>query len=166
MTLDGPALQRAKAVALRYLAASARTEAQLRARLEKDGLGAPADAVVEWLRQLRYLDDDAYARSRARALVASGRLGPRVAERRLQRAGIEAGVARAAVAGALSEEVPGGELALCRALAERRARGTPLAGLDARARGRLARFLLGRGFSSAAVARVLGGFEDRDLDEP
>jgi regulatory protein len=165
MKADEPPLQRARAVALRYLAAAARTEVQLRARLKKAELAEHADAVVEWLRELRYLDDGAYASGRARTLVASGRLGPRVAERRLQKAGIAPGAARAAVAGALAEEAPGGEAAMCRALAERRARGTPLDRLDARARGRLARFLLGRGFSGAAVARTLGGFDDRDLEE-
>jgi regulatory protein len=153
-------------VAVRYLAAAARTERQVRARLEKAELSGQADAVVAWLRELRYLDDDAYARARARSLVATGRVGPRTAERRLLRAGIAAGAARAAVAGALVEEAPGGEAAQCRALALRRARGTPLDALDARARGRLARFLLGRGFSGSAVARALGGFEDRDLEDP
>jgi regulatory protein len=162
MKADEQSLQRARAVALRYLAAAARTEVQLRARLKKAELSEHADAVVEWLRELRYLDDVAFASGRARTLVVSGRLGPRVVERRLQKAGIGAGAARAAVARALAEEAPGGEAALCRALAERRARGTPLDRLDARARGRLARFLLGRGFSGAAVARTLGGFDDRD----
>jgi regulatory protein len=68
------------------------------------------------------------------------------------------------VAGALAGEGERGggdaEAALCRALAERRARTADLAGLDARARSRLARFLLGRGFSGPVVARVLGMWED------
>jgi regulatory protein len=157
-------LQRAREVALRHLATAPRTERQVRARIARAGLAEQADAVVAWLRGLRYLDDEAYARGRARSLVASGRIGPRVAARRIQLAGIAAGAARAAVAGAMDEEAPGGEVALCLALAVRRARGEPLEGLDARARGRLARFLLGRGFSGAAVARALGGFEDRDLE--
>jgi len=156
------ALQRAKAVALRFLAAAARTERQLRARLAKAELQPQADAVVAWLRDLGYLDDEAYARARARALTAPGRLGPRAAERRLQAAGVPAPSARAAVAAALADD--GGEAARCRALAERRARGTPLGTLDDKARARLARFLLGRGFSGAAVARTLGGFDDRDLE--
>ncbi len=160
-----PPLQRARALALRYLAAAARTEAQVRSRLGKADLAGQADAVVGWLRDLRYLDDGAYARGRARSLIASGRVGPRVAERRLLRAGVGAGEARAAVAGALEAEAPGGEAALCRALAVRRARGTPLDRLDPRARARLARFLLGRGFSGGAVARVLGDLAARDLDE-
>jgi regulatory protein len=49
-----------------------------------------------------------------------------------------------------------GELALCRALAERRARGKPPSELEERDRARLARFLLGRGFSGEVVARVAG----------
>ena len=165
MKSEAPPLQRARDVAVRYLAASARTERQVRARLEKDELAEQADAVIAWLRELRYLDDDAFARGRARSLVASGRIGPRTAERRLLQAGIGAGAAQAAVAGALAEEAPGGEAAQCRALAERRARGTPLGALDARARGRMARFLLGRGLSGSAVARALGGFDDRELEE-
>ncbi len=160
---DAPPLARAKALALRFLASRARTEAQVRARLAKAELSAEADAVVGWLRHLGYLDDAAYARARARALVAPGRLGPRLAERRLRAAGIPDAAARAAIAGAVagaSAEGEGGEVALCRALAERRARGTALADLDDRARRRLARFLLGRGFAGPVVARVLGIWED------
>lgn len=156
---------RARAIALRQLAARARTEAQLRARLARDGLDAEADATLEWLRGLGYLDDAAYARARARALVAPGRLGPRLAERRLQGEGIPAAEARAAVAAALAHE--GGdartaELDRCRDLALRRSRGAAPAALDDRALARLSRFLLGRGFSPAVVARVLGVRDDRD----
>ncbi|WP_242346266.1 regulatory protein RecX [Anaeromyxobacter terrae] len=160
---DAPPLARAKALALRFLASRARTEAQVRARLAKAELSAEADAVVGWLRGLGYLDDAAYARARARALVAPGRLGPRLAERRLRAAGIPDAAARAAIAGAIgdaSAEGEGGEVALCRALAERRARGAALSALDDRARQRLARFLLGRGFAGPVVARVLGIWED------
>ncbi len=154
-------LARAKNVALRYLAAGARTEAQVRARLARAELGAEADEVVGWLLRLGYLDDVAYARARARALVAPGRLGPRLAERRLLVAGVDRGRAREAVAAALAEAGAGeGEIALCRALAQKRAGKADLAALDDRARSRLGRFLLGRGFSGNAVARVLGLYED------
>ena len=159
---DSPSLALAKDVALRYLAASARTEAQVRARLRRAELGEEADAVVAWLLRLGYLDDAAYARARARTLVAPGKVGPRLAVRRLRTAGIGAAPAAAAVAAALAETGEGSdaETALCRALAERRARTAELAGLDDRARRRLARFLLGRGFSGGVVARVLGIWED------
>ncbi|WP_242395512.1 regulatory protein RecX [Anaeromyxobacter oryzisoli] len=152
-------LARAKAIALRQLAARMRTEAQLRARLAKDGLEGEADAVVAWLAALGYLDDGAYARARARGLVARG-AGPRLVERRLVSEGIDAAAARAAAAEALAGEVGEGgraaELAQCRALAARRARGIPLEDLDDRGRRRLARFLLGRGFAGSVVSRVLG----------
>jgi regulatory protein len=157
-------LARAKAIALRQLAARPRTEAQVRARLARAELAAEADAVVAWLLRLGYLDDAAYARARSRALVAPGRLGPRLAERRLVAEGVERGRARAAVTEALADaagrEGAAGEAGLCRALAERRAGTTDLAALDARARARLSRFLLGRGFSGPVVARVLGVWED------
>ena len=121
--------------------------------------------MVRWLVGLGYLDDAAYASARARALLSSGRAGPRLAERRLAAAGIAAPRAREAVALALAEAAGKaggeGEATLCRALAEGRAGTKDLAGLEDRARGRLARFLLGRGFSSEAVARVLGAYEDR-----
>ncbi|HVI95157.1 MAG TPA: RecX family transcriptional regulator [Anaeromyxobacter sp.] len=166
MASDAPPLARAKALALRALASRMRTEAQLRSRLEKAELGACADEVVAWLRRLGYLDDAAYARARARALVAPGRLGPRLAERRLRGEGVGAAQARAAIARALEDADAAGEggeaaeIALCRALAERRTRGRDLAAADPRDRRRLARFLLGRGFAGPVVARVLGIYED------
>ena len=155
-------LARAKEVALRYLAAAARTEAQVRARLARADLGAQAGEVVPWLRGLGYLDDAASAVGRARLLLGPRRLGPRLAEARLVAAGIAPDRARAAVAAALADAAagPGGEDGLCRALAERRSGGRDPAGLEPRDRARLARFLLGRGFSGPAVARVLGTYED------
>jgi len=137
----------------------------VRARLARAELAGEADGVVAWLHGLGYLDDQALARARARSLTAAGKLGPRGAERRLTAVGVGRGEAKRAVAEALAE-VPGGEAARCRVLAERRAAGRPLRELDERARARLVRFLLGRGFSGAAVAATLGGFDDRALDEP
>ncbi len=146
MPSDDPRLARAKAIALRTLASRARTTSQIRARLAKDDLEDQADAVVAWLCGLGYLDDAAYARARARSLLAHGRAGPRLAARRL--------------AAAVDDVAEGaGEVALCRALAERRAKGA-VAALDVRGRQRLARFLLGRGFAGPVVARVVGLWED------
>jgi regulatory protein len=165
---DESPLDRARSLCLRVLAFHSRTEQQLRRRLAGQGLEAEADAVVAWLLRLGYLDDAAWARATARSLLRPGRLGPRAAERRLLAAGIEAAEAREAVAAALAEAPGGdrgaeqGEVALWRALAERRARGARPADLDERARARLARFLLGRGFSGEAVHRVVGLGADAD----
>jgi len=160
MASDNPPLARAKAIALRYLASRARTTSQVRARLAKDGLEDHADAVVGWLGKLGYLDDVAYARARARSLLTHGRAGPRLAERRLVASGIAQGPAREAIAAAIQDATYGTpEIALCRALAERRANGA-VADLDVRGRQRLARFLLGRGFAGPVVARVVGLWDD------
>jgi regulatory protein len=153
-------------VALRFVAARARTEAQVRARLQRADLTDQADGAVAWLRRLGYLDDQAYAAARARTLTAPGQLGPKAATRRRVGAGVDEATARRAVAVVL-EEVPGGEAARCRELALRRARGAPLAALEPRARARLARFLLSRGFAGAVVARTVGGLEELEaLGEP
>jgi regulatory protein len=157
-------LQRAKAKALRLLAARPRTAAGIRERLARDGFAEVADEVVGWLTGLGYLDDAAYARARARSLTAPGRLGPRLAERRLVAEGVPQDEAREAVGRALCEAgaaPEAAEAALARALVERRVRG-PLALLDDRDRARLARFLLGRGFSGRAVSSALGVYVDSD----
>ncbi|HET8734139.1 MAG TPA: regulatory protein RecX [Anaeromyxobacteraceae bacterium] len=146
---------RARARALRLLAARPRTEAQIRERLARAGFEAEAAGVVAWLRDLRYLDDGAYARDRAASLVGGGRLGPRLAEQRLVAAGIPRDAARRAVREALGDD----EVARCRELAERRTRGDPRA-LDDKSRARLSRWLLGRGFSGRAVSSALGVYVD------
>ncbi|HET7755204.1 MAG TPA: regulatory protein RecX [Anaeromyxobacteraceae bacterium] len=162
-----PSIDKARALALRVLAFHARSEAQLRDRLARAGHESCAGEVIAWLKRLGYVDDAAYARGRARSLLASGRAGPRLVERRLFAAGIPREDARRAVASALREVGSEGgsgaadELALCRAAAERKLRGARATELDDRGRARLARHLLGRGFSPEVVSRVLR-MEDAD----
>jgi len=154
-------------MALRALAHRPRSEAEIRARLARADLQAEADDTVAWLARLGYLDDAAFARARARGLVEGGRAGPRLAERRLRAAGIPETAAREATRGAIEEATgergAGAEVALCRALAVKRAKGAPLSSLDDRDRARLARWLLGRGFAGPVVARVVGTFDDTDV---
>src|SRR5512138_499811 len=154
-------------MALQALAHRPRSEAEIRARLARAELAAEADDTVAWLARLGYLDDQAFAKAKARGLVTGGRAGPRLAERRLRAAGIGEAEAREAVRAAVADAAGEGggspEVALCRALAERRVKGVAFAALDDRARARLARWLLGRGFAPAVVARVVGTFEDTDV---
>ncbi|HET6439831.1 MAG TPA: regulatory protein RecX [Anaeromyxobacter sp.] len=159
-----PPIEAAKALSLRLLASRARTEAEIRTRLDRAEFRGQADEVLAWLRSLGYLDDAGLARARARSLLSPGRLGPREVEHRLVRAGLPPAKARAAVEEALRGEgrsPDAAERELCRILAERKAR-RPLETLDERARARLARFLAGRGFGGHAVASVLGIFIDGD----
>jgi regulatory protein len=158
---DAGGLEAAKALALRVLAFHARSEAQLRARLARSGHAGVADEVLGWLRRLGYVDDAAFARARARSLLAAGRAGPRLAERRLLAAGIPRDDARRAVRDALGAADASGaggerrEAALCGEALAKRLRGADPSALEPKARARHARFLLGRGFSPAVVARVL-----------
>ena len=170
---DAP-LSRAKAKALRLLASRPRTSSQIRDRLERDGMAESASDVIAWLTKLGYLDDDAFARARARYLLGPGRLGPRLAEHRLTAAGVAVPMARHAIEAALEDASDGlgergggerrsgsrAELALCAEALRRRLRGAAVESLDEKGKQRLARFLLGRGFSSGAVARVLGFVPD------
>jgi regulatory protein len=160
---EDPPLARARSMALRWLAARPRTEAQIRARLAREGLAEQADPVVVWLRGLGYLDDAAYALAQARSLLAPGKLGPLKVERRLLGAGIGSAEAAAAVRRALEGEEgrppAEAERELCSTLAERRAR-RPLAEIDDRERAQVARFLTGRGFRGGVVAAVLGIYVD------
>jgi regulatory protein len=155
------ALEKAKALVLRVLAFHARSEAQLRARLAKGGFEAEVDEAIAWARRLGYLDDAAYARGRARWLLGPGGVGPRRALERLRAAGIEPAAAHAAVAEATEAragprgEGESAEAALARAALARKLRGRVVGELDDRERARVARFLLGRGFSPAAVGRLV-----------
>ncbi|HQR28880.1 MAG TPA: RecX family transcriptional regulator [Anaeromyxobacteraceae bacterium] len=144
---------------LRLLAARPRTEAQLRDRLQRAGFAEVAEETIAWVRGLGYVDDAAFARDRARALLEAGKLGPRLAEQRLVAAGIPRPDALRAVRDAIGDT----EVARCRTLALRRARG-PVAALDDRSRARLARYLLARGFSGNAVSRALGVHVDEGED--
>src|SRR5207248_3052125 len=119
-------------------------------RLAKDGHGPEVvEPVIAWLRELKYLDDAAFARARARSLTARV-LGPRLVVQRIAASGIDPEAARAVA----EEAMEGGEEARARAALRKKTRGAAPA--DDRARSRLARFLLGRGYSGAVVQKVLG----------
>lgn len=153
-------LERAKAKALRLVAARPRTAREIRDRLARAGFEAESEAVAGWLERLGYLDDEGYARQRAERLLSRGGIGPQLAEARLAEAGVPVPLARRAVAEALAAEPPGAqagspEAERCRLVAARRA-GRPLAELALGERSRLARLLLRRGFSPEAVSEALG----------
>jgi regulatory protein len=62
------------AAALRLLTRRDRTETELRQKLEQFGFSLPAiEAAIEKCREYNYLDDNRYAKERARALMRTGR---------------------------------------------------------------------------------------------
>ena len=137
--------------ALRLLARREHSRAELAAKLGAAG-ASPEDiaALLDELEAKNWLSDRRYAES----YVADkrGRYGRIKLGHELRRHG---------VAETLIEEVLGGmdegEAARLKAVWERKFGALPG---DARERARQQRFLLGRGFSSAAVGKLLGGEQD------
>ena len=138
--------------ALKLLGHRARSEAELRGRLEAKGFAAAEiDQAIARLKELRFLDDAAFAADRAAALLGERGVGPEEAVRKLGAAGIDEPRAQVAIEQA---RAGAGEKELAeRALEKRRPRvdaGSPRA-----ARVRAARWLVGRGFSEESVRALL-----------
>lgn len=150
----------AMARALNLLGYRARSEAEVRERLGRYGYGGgTVEAVVGRLRELGYLDDEEFARLKAREKAR--KYGPKRVSLELRKSGVDAETAR----GVIEEEFSGrDELEAASAAAERRynAGGSGAgssAGEDGAAR-RVYGFLMRRGFSAevcAEVARRYGG---------
>lgn len=144
--------RRALDLALRWLAARARTERELRERLRQRGVPpGVVDATLERLRQWGYVDDRSFAEDYVDRTLAVRHIGPRRLVEELRRRGVSGGLAAEVVAGRLTPER---ELDLARAAARRRLEmwreGDPAA-----VRGRLYRFLTARGFDPETAARVV-----------
>jgi regulatory protein len=132
--------QRALDLAYSAIATRERTEAELRAFLEKKRVDPGAiDAAVTELSRAGYLDDARYARRFAEDKRSLGRWGSERIERDLVRRGI----APEQVEAALAERAPQEELETALALLDERF-ARPLEG--DRERARAWRFLVGRGY--------------------
>ncbi|MCC2593131.1 recombination regulator RecX [Tessaracoccus sp. OS52] len=147
-------------IALRLLETRARTEHELRAAMRKKDVPSDvADEIMQRLKELRYVDDDAFAEALTVSRVNVSHRGRTRIRQELQAKGIQ----REAVDEVLAELDPSDEWAAARAFATRRAGS--LAGLERhvamrRLRGALAR----RGFGMDIVVGVseeaLGRFDD------
>lgn len=140
--------------AYRLLAIRPHSEKELAAKLRKAAFpeGLIEEAIAK-CRRLGYLDDDAFARQRARHLAEGLLLGDRRIVRDLAERGIGQGLAREALADArkeLSEEE-----ALCKVLAKE---GPKVR--EERDRARLARRLAGKGFPLSLIREKLLKRED------
>lgn len=132
--------------ALNLLGYRARSEAEVRERLSRHGYAAPTvGAVVGRLGELGYLDDEEFARQKAREKAR--KYGPRRVTAELARSGVGRELAEEVV----SEEFAGrSELEDARRAAARRYNG---AGSEAEAR-RVYGFLARRGYSAGVCAEV------------
>ncbi len=146
-------VEAAKRLAMQMLSRRARSEAEVRARLARSGFSeGDVDAAIARLRELRFLDDAAFARNRAEKLLVAGRLGPKGVARKLIGQGISSEQADQAIHEAQgdSKEIELAERFL-KKLKPPVDRASPM-----EARARAARSLLSRGFSEEIVRQILG----------
>jgi len=107
------------------------------------------DAALAELRDANYVDDERYARTFAEQLVGRGR-GPMAIRNKLRERGIESDLAGDAVDALGADWVERAQATL-----EGRFVPAAIADDDPKARGRIARFLQGRGFGSGDALRAL-----------
>jgi regulatory protein len=138
--------------ALNLLGYRARSEAEVRERLGRYGYaGGTIEVVVVRLRELGYLDDEEFARLKARETAR--RYGPRRVSVELRKSGVGEELAREVV----EEEFAGrSEVGEARSAAARRYNGR---GSDAEAR-RVYGFLVRRGYSAEVCAKVAREFRE------
>ena len=147
--------------ALRMLGARELTEWQLRQRLARRGYDGPdIDAAVGRLKDDRSLDDERAARAMAHMEASLRKRGRLRVKRRLEAAGLSAGVVERALA-AVFQTVDAD--ALLSAALEKRLRGRDRIAGD-REFQRLYRFLLGRGFEPDRILARLRALPRADTD--
>ncbi|PIV00479.1 MAG: hypothetical protein COS57_15795 [Syntrophobacterales bacterium CG03_land_8_20_14_0_80_58_14] len=156
---------RAEGKAFRLLTLRAHSEKELCAKLRAGGFPAPVvERVVRRCRELGYLNDEAFARQRARALAVSRLAGDRRIAFDLRERGIDAGLSARVIAevrGELDEEEA------VKRLLRKKIRGRPVAALTEREKAGLARSLMGKGFPTGLILKILKkteeeGFHDDD----
>ncbi|HYY25940.1 MAG TPA: regulatory protein RecX [Candidatus Udaeobacter sp.] len=141
------ALQRA----IRFLAYRPRSEAEVMTYLAARGYPtALAEATLEKLRSLNYLNDESFARNWARAQSESPGYGPKRIEQELGAKGITQALARAVVRETFGE---GGEREKARSLLEKKFKNKNLD--DPKALRQATAFLQRHGYSSSVIFDLL-----------
>jgi regulatory protein len=151
-------LGRAEGKAFRLLTLRAHSEKELRAKLQAGGFSTTiVGEVLRRCRELGYLNDEAFAKQRARVLAISRLAGDRRIALDLRERGIDAGLAARVIA-----EVRGelGEEEAAKRLLRKKIRGRPVAALNDREKARLARGLMGKGFPTGLILKTLKKTEE------
>jgi regulatory protein len=149
---------RAEEKAFRLLTLRAHSEKELRAKLRAGGFAdAAVDQAVGRCRELGYLNDEAFARQRARMLAVGRLAGDRRIALDLRERGIDPELAGRVIA-EIREEL--GEEEAAKRLLRKRTEGRPIAALDDREKARVARGLMGKGFPTGLILKTLKTTEE------
>ncbi|MEA3470603.1 MAG: regulatory protein RecX [Thermodesulfobacteriota bacterium] len=162
MIQEDPLYEKAKAKALRLLSYRGRSKEELRSKLSEKGFDeAVIRKVIDRFSELKYLDDEIFARDWARHLALYRLWGDRKIEISLRGKGID----RQTIDGAIlfaREEI--GQKEAIERLIEKRQRRKSSQDIDYKEKRRLAQNLLGRGFPPPLIFDVLGKVEEGYID--
>ena len=151
---DDPLYEKARHVALRYLAYRMRSREEVQSKLAGRGFdGDVIKKVVDRFCDLGYLDDRNFAGQRAKSLAADRLWGNRKIAATLREKGIPPDLIEAAIAGARGEK---SEQHAIRELVEKRLRSQPVCEVFSyKGKRRLVQSLTGRGFPVNTILDVL-----------
>ena len=160
---DDPLRENAEKKAFRLLTLRAHSEKELAAKLDERGFSEDVVAgVLEKCRELGYLNDEKFARQRARELAVNRLLGDRRIVLDLREKGIPEALSRQAI-----EEVRAeiGEEKAIEAILRRRGRAKATDAMDEKEKARLMRSLLGKGFPTGLVYRKLKTAKEEEVHD-
>ena len=150
-------------MAYRLLAARARSNKEVRERLQQKGFERPVvEEVLANLRRLEYLDDKEFARQWARHLAVNRLLGDFRISAELREKGIPTAVAQAAIARAreeLTQREATGKL-MKKHLGER-----SVTDLKIDEKRRIFQYLMGKGFPGALIREMLHHTEEESVHD-
>ncbi|MFH1080794.1 MAG: RecX family transcriptional regulator [Pseudomonadota bacterium] len=150
---DDPEYEKGLRKAYRLLAARARSEKELRARLKEAKFDRQAvDRIIARLYELSYLDDEAFARQWARRLAIDKLSGNRRIEISLQEKGVDRAICERILA-EIRQEVP--EREAIRQIIRKKLKGRALDRHDVREKRSLVQYLLGRGFTPDLIYEMI-----------
>jgi regulatory protein len=160
---DDPEYEKGLQKAYRLLAARARSERELRAKLKEKKFDRPVvDRIIARLYELNYLDDAAFARQWARRLAIDKLSGNRRIEISLQEKGVDRTTCERVIA-EIRQDVP--ERQAIRQIIRKKLRGGKLQRQDGRGKRSLAQHLLGRGFTPDLIYEMIREAEEGNRDD-
>jgi regulatory protein len=156
-------IAKAETKAFRLLTLKAHSEKELRAKLTAVPFsGEVVDAVVRKCFHLGYLNDETFAKQRARALGVNRLVGNLKISWDLKEKGVASDIRAAAIAdidGVLDEQER------IRKLIKKRLRGNDAGLADEKQKARVIRNLMSRGFSLALIIKTMDEEEKRVYDD-
>lgn len=146
--------EKAKQKAFRLLSVRGRSIKELRIKLKEKGFEEPVvEEVIARLIELKYLDDESFARQWARNLAVNRLYGNRKIEMSLAEKGIDRTVIQQSIT-QVREEIS--EKQAINRLIEKKVKGKKIIELNEKEKRRLAQNLMGRGFPAGLIFEALG----------